>query len=385
MKKIIYLDHAAATPLHPDVKKAMQPFFHDQYANPSALHSLGQQARIVVEKSRTDVAELLNARSREIFFTGSGTESNNLALFGVVAASKVSHPHVIISSIEHSSVLEPVKELKRRGISVSIVPVNQEGFIDMQALKKAITKRTVLISVIYANNEIGTVQPIRDIAKIIRDVRSRFGHTYPYFHTDACQASAYCEMDTQKLHVDLMTLNASKVYGPKGVGVLYVRAGTAIQPLMWGGQQESGLRPGTENVAGIVGMASALQLSRKRAKTEAIRLEKLCTMLMRGIQRSVPQVNINGPMTNRLSNNVHVSFPGYDGEAVVLYLNSRGIAAATGAACTAQAGKESHVLKACGFDADRVRGGVRFSLGLDTTADDIRTVIKEIPSILSKL
>ncbi len=385
MQKLIYLDHAAATPLHPDVKKAMQPFFHDRYANPSALHTPGQQARVAIETARHDVAQCLNARSKEIIFTGSGTESNNLALFGVVGASTIVRPHIIISSVEHSSVLQPARELQRRGVSVTIVPVDQEGFVDVAAIKKAITKRTVLVSIIYANNEIGTIQPIRDIAKVIRDARSRLGSVYPYFHVDACQASAYCDMDTQKLHVDCMTLNASKVYGPKGIGVLYVRTGTAIQPLMWGGDQEMGIRPGTENVAGIVGMATALQLSVKRAKKEAPRLEKLSTMLIAGIRKRVSSAFVNGSMVNRLPNNVHVSFPGYDGEAIVLYLNSRGIAAATGAACTAQVGKESHVLKACGFDRERVKGGVRFSLGLDTTAQNIRTVIQEIPSILSKL
>lgn len=385
MKKIIYLDHAAATPLHPDVKKAMQPFFGDQYANPSALHIQGQGIRNAIEKARGDAAALLNARPKEIIFTGSGTESNNIALLGSVMASKQARPHVIISSIEHSSVLEPARELERRGASVTLLPVDSEGIVDLIALKKTITKHTVLISIMYANNEIGTVQPIREISKIIRDARVWLGHAYPYFHTDACQASTSCDMDTQKLHVDLMTLNASKAYGPKGVGMLYIRSGTPIYPIMWGGQQELGMRPGTENAAGIVGMATALQLSAERAKKETIRLQKLSAMLVAGIGRTVPSAYINGSMANRLANNVHVSFPGYDGEAVVLYLNARGIAAATGAACTAQSGKESHVLKACGFDYDRVRGGVRFSLGLDTTVADVRTVIKEIPSILAKL
>ncbi|MDP2656233.1 MAG: cysteine desulfurase family protein [bacterium] len=385
MKKNIYLDYAAATPIDPDVKKVMEPFFAQEFGNPSAIHSMGQSAHTAVETARADIAKILSARAREIIFTSCGTESNNTALFSVIAATKISRPHVIVSRIEHSSIFQAAQELQRRGVSVSFVPVDSDGIVDVQAIRKAITKRTVLVSVMYANNEIGAIQPIREIAKEIRSARNRFGHSYPYFHSDACQVGGYCDIDTARLHVDLMTLNASKVYGPKGVGVLYVRAGTVMAPLLWGGDQEFGMRGGTENVPGIMGMAKALQVSRKHAMKETRRLTVLRDMLIKGICTRVSCAIVNGSQSQRLPNNANISFLGYDGEAIVLFLNSRGIYVSTGAACTAQAGKASHVLQACGFDGDRVRGGVRFSLGRYTTRSDIRFTIENITEVLKKL
>lgn len=394
--KTIYLDHAAATPLDERVLRAMKPYFATDFANPSSLYSLGVKAKKVVEAARRTVAEILFTQPDTIVFTSGGTESNNMAIFGV--AQKVKRGHVITTKIEHDSVLRVVEELEKQGFEVTYLDVDEYGFVSADQVKKALKKETVLVSVMYANNEIGTIEPIADIGREIVKWRKENKTAYPYFHTDACQAAGALELSVEKLHVDLLTLNGSKIYGPKGVGVLYKRRGVKLGSLMFGGRQEFGVRAGTENVAGIVGFGKALELVQEKKEKENKRLVELRDYFITTLSKTIPQVELNGPgiVSNskkykkekeemfRLPNNINLSFKNIEAEALMFYLDSYGILCSTGSACSTESNEPSHVLTACGYSKQRAESSLRFTLGKDTTKKDIDTVLKYLSAIVKE-
>jgi len=385
LKKRIYLDHAATTPIGKRVLLVMQKTAKDIFGNPSSIHKEGVLAKRELESARKEIAETIGAQPDEVVFTGGGTESNNLAIFGTVPHWDIGCPNVIVSAIEHPSVLECVWELERRGAEVTYLPVGSDGVVSAKNIAGAIKENTVLISVMYANNEIGTIQPIAEIAKAIRlkTVNLKL-KTRPLFHTDACQATNYLDMNVARLGVDLMTFNASKIYGPKGVGALYVKRGIKLSPVMWGGGQEKGIRSGTENVAGIRGFAEAIKIAQKMKEKESVRLLKLRDHFIKDVLQKIPGAVLNGDSSRRLPNNVNFSFFGCDGEEIVIQLDARGIAASTGSACAniSHDGKVSHVLLAIGAGQDIARGGVRFTLGRETTKEDINRAVKALFGII---
>ena len=379
--KRIYLDYAAATPLDAAVIRAMAPFFRKQYGNPSSIHASGRIARAAIEESRKKIASILHAEPRNILFTGSGTESAALALQGVMRAYGKS-AHIVTTSIEHAAVLENVRKLQREGHSATFAEAGANGCVSPAAITRAITPRTVLISVMYANNETGAIQPIQEIARIIRKervARTRVGRGVPlFFHTDACQAAGFLPLTVETLGVDLMTLNASKLYGPKGVGALYKRNTVPLAALWEGGGQEQGLRSGTENVAGIVGFGAALEIAEKKKKREARRLAALRDYFIKKILKEIPGTALQGPAgDSRLPNNVNIFVPDVSGETLVLYLDAKGVEASAGSACNASTDGSSH----------DTMNNIRFTLGRETTRGDIEKtarVLQEAVTLLRK-
>lgn len=396
-KHITYLDHAATTPLDPQVRAVMEPFLTAEYGNPSALYAAGRRAKEALDRARKQVAAVFSCSPEEITFTGSGTESDNMAVLGVaryyrksksVSQGSVNQGHVIISAIEHHAVLESADHLKKEGFEVTVLPVDQYGFIDPEAVRSALRPETTLVSIMTANNEIGTIEPIKDIAKVIREWRrdqNRKPTEPPFFHTDACQAAGALSLNVQQLGVDLMTVNGSKIYGPKGTGALYARRGIRLQPLVFGGGQEQRLRSGTENVAGIIGFATALEIADGQRETEGQRLAQLRDRLIAGIMARVPKVVLNGHPTERLPNNVNVSILDIEGEAMLLYLDAHGISAATGSACDSQSLEPSHVILALGRPYEYAHASIRFTLGRSTTEEDVAYVLDVLPGITEKL
>lgn len=383
--KDIYLDHAATTPVDPWVFKAMTPFFSDVFANPSSFHTAGMRAKNAVADARASVARILHCREEEIVFTSGGTEANNLAAIGIPRAHKTKGKHVITTSVEHHSVLETLLHHRKTGeIDLTVLPVDRNGSVSVEDFENALRPDTVLVSVMTANNEIGTIEPVADIGRAILKWRKTQGSPYPYFHTDACQASGVLDLDVEKLHVDLMTLNASKIYGPKGIGMLYVRRGVKLEPLIFGGGQERNLRSGTENVPGIVGFATALVLAQSEKEQENERLTDLRDRLIEGLL-AIPKTRLNGHPTKRLPNNVNVSFLDIEGEAAVLYLDAEGIFVSTGSACASTSLDPSHVILATGLSYEAAHGSLRFTLGRRTTPKDVERVIKVMPGIVQKL
>lgn len=386
MKKYIYLDNAATTATDPRVVKAMEPYWTKYYGNPSSLYHLGLKSKEAISISRIKISKILNCQADEIIFTGGGTESINLALKGVM--SKVKEGHLIISSIEHHAVLHAAETLKKSGHKISILPVDAEGFVNLDDISKAIQDNTRLISIMLANNEIGVIQDIQKIGAFIEKIntlRLQKGLAKIYFHTDACQASGNLDLNVKKLHVDLLTINGSKIYGPKGVGALYIKTGTLLNPIIDGGGQEKNLRSGTENVPGIVGLATALELSQGSKDKENARLTKLRDQLISGILKIIPKTILNGHPTKRLANNVNISILDIEGEAMLLYLDEIGIQASTGSACTSTTLEPSHVIRALGCPYEVAHGSMRFTLGKDTTAEDIKYVLKYLPKIVVHL
>jgi cysteine desulfurase len=376
----IYLDHAATTPIDGRVLSVMHTTATEFFGNPSSIHKEGVTAKREVESARKQIAEIICAQPDELIFTGGGTEANNLAIFGSVRTPK--NAHVIISGIEHPSIIECVRELEKRGADVTYLPVGESGIVSLKSVAEAIKENTVLVSVMYANNEIGTIEPVAEIAKVIRRSTSK-----PIFHTDACQATNYLDMNVLRLGVDLMTFNASKIYGPKGIGALYVKRGVKLLPILFGGGQEKGIRSGTENVAGIRGFAEAMKITEEMKEKESARLTKLRNHFITEILKNIPGTVLNGDRDHRLPNNINISFPGMDGEEIVIDLDARGIAASTGSACAniANDGKVSHVLLAIGRNNDLARGGVRFTMGRQTTKEDISATVKELEELTKKL
>lgn len=392
--KRIYLDHSATTYLDKRVKRAMEPFWGKNFGNPSALYEEGRKAKKALNQARTDIASFINARPDEIIFTGGGTESDNLAIFGVikVLGSRTPKSHIITTKIEHHAVLDAVKNLEKEGFEATYLNVDRNGLVDPVDVKKALRPETALVSIIYANNEIGTIQPISEISEIIKKFRDfrreskiKNQESYPLFHTDACQAAGYLEMDVKKLGVDLMTINGSKIYGPKGIGFLYVRSGVKLKPIIYGGGQERSLRSGTENVPAIVGLAEAFKIAQKERKKESARLTKLRDKLAKGIIKTVPKTTLNGHPKKRLPNNVNVSILGIEGESAVLYLDAFGISVSTGSACTSRSLEPSHVIFALGRPSEYSHSSLRFTLGRKTNEKEINYVLKILPEVVKIL
>lgn len=381
----IYLDHAATTPMDPRVTRSMMPYFSDIAANPSSFHSAGLKAKNAVVDARKIIASLMNAREDEILFTSGGTESDNMAVIGIPKFYAAKGKHVITSSIEHPAVLEPLMYLQKKGeIELTIVSVDRDGLVDPDVVANAIRPDTVFVSIMMANNEIGTIEPIAEIGREILKWRKEHKTALPYFHTDACQAAGVLDLDVEKLHVDALTLNGSKMYGPKGVGLLYLRRGVSIDPLVRGGGQERGLRSGTENVPGIIGLATAFELAQHEKEKENARLTSLRDHLIEGLL-NIPKTRLNGHASKRLPNNVNVSFMDIEGEAAVLYLDAEGIECSTGSACASTSLDPSHVILAIGMSYEAAHGSLRFTLGKGTTKKDIDRVIAVMPGIVQKL
>ena len=374
----IYLDYAATTPVDPGVIEAMLPYFRDTFGNPSSIHSFGQQARSAVEGAREKVASFLGAKPAEIIFTSGGTESNNFAIKGVAWANRKKGNHIIASAIEHHAVMEPCHFLEREGFEVTFLPVDSQGFVDPQDVAKAITGRTVLVSIMHANNEIGTLQPVTEIGKIARE-------RGVCFHTDAVQTFGHMPFNVDELNVDLLSLSAHKLYGPKGVGALFVRQGTRLEPHMHGGEQEGKRRASTHNVPGIVGLAKAVELAEKAMAEEDTRIMALRNRLIRGIFDKIDRVRLNGHPEKRLANNVNVSIEYCEGEAMILSLDLMGIACSTGSACSSTSVEPSHVLRAIGLSVEETRGSLRFSLGRYTQEQEIDKVLEVLPRIVKRL
>lgn len=367
MKKEVYLDYASTTPVDPRVLAEMVPYFSDEYGNPESRHQKGKKAKIAIDQAREIIAKILNCRESEIIFCGSATEANNLAIFGIIGSKPA---HFITTKIEHPSVLEPFKELERRGHKVTWLNVDQEGFISLKELEKSIQTDTKLVSIIYANNEIGTIQEIEKIAEICKN------HSVP-FHTDACQAAGSESLNTT--NIDLMTLNASKIYGPKGIGVLYCRRKIKLSPLILGGGQEHGLRSGTHNVPGIVGFAHALELAHKEPLKTALR-DKLIEELLK-----IPNTKLNGPSTKRLPNNINITFEGIASSDLLLHLDNAGIYCSSGSSCGEGDEKASHVLLAIGLSEKQAKSSIRITLGKPTTEEEINYTIETLKTLTSKL
>ncbi|MEA3378861.1 MAG: cysteine desulfurase family protein [Nanoarchaeota archaeon] len=373
--KEIYLDNAATTPVVKLVKKEMDKYFSKEFGNPGSFNSFGLRAKKALDKARNEVAKILNAKPEEIIFTGSGTESINLALQGIARANK--GKHIITSQIEHPSVLETCKFLETQGYEITYIKVDKYGILSLEELKKSIREDTILISIMYANNEIGSIQPIKEAAEIA--ARNKI-----YFHTDACQASGALDLDISVLGVDLMTLNGSKIYGPKGVGILFIKKGTRIKPLIFGGGQEFGLRSGTENVPNIIGFAKALQIAQQNQAKENKRLIFLRDKLITGLL-SIDETILNGHPTKRLPNNANVAFLNAEGESILAHLNEKGICAASGSACSSKDLKASHVITATGYPPEVAHGSIRFTLGRMTKSKDLKKLLSVLPQIIKNL
>ena len=374
----IYLDYAATTPTHPEVVKAMLPHFTDSFGNPSSIYSYGQEAKGVIEEARTKVAELIGARDEEIVFTSGGTEADNFAIKGVAFANESRGNHIVTSPIEHHAVIETCKFLEGKGFSVTYLPVDEYGLVDPDDVRKAITDRTILISVMHANNEAGTIEPIAEIGKIAREAGI-------YFHTDAVQTVGHIPGDVNALRVDLLSISAHKLYGPKGVGALYIRKGTKLLPFIHGGEQERRRRGSTENVPGIVGFGKAVEIARREMTEEAERLTCLRDRLINGLLERIDHSRLNGHPVTRLPNNINISVDFVEGESMLLNLDLEGICASTGSACSSSSLEPSHVLLAMGLSHELAHGSLRFSLGKWTTEEEIEKVLDVLPGIVAKL
>ncbi len=375
MPHFIYLDHAASTPVDKEVLKAMLPFYTTSYASPSSIHAMGRETAAALEKSREIVAKILHAKPEEIIFTSGGTESINLAIKGIAFAK--GKGHIITSQIEHPAVLETCQYLETKGFSISYLPSDKFGLISPTAVEKAIRKDTILITLMYANNEIGTVQPIADIGRIAQQ-------NHIPFHSDACQAGLL-ELNVEKLNADMLTLNGSKIYALKGAGILYKRKSLAIEPLLHGGGQEFGLRSGTPNVAAIVGFAKALEMVQKNKERENRRLSSLRDYLIAKVLQQIPEVRLNGHPRKRLPNNAHFSFQGIIGEELLQHLSEKGIYVSVGSACASGKIEVGHVLKAIAVPEEWARGSIRFSLGRSTTRKELEYAVRQLKLVVGAL
>jgi cysteine desulfurase len=376
--RFVYLDNAATTRPAEEVADAMAPYLRDRYGNPSALYSIGRDSKNTIEEARQSVAELIGAAPEEVTFTSGGSESDNTALVGTMIANEAKGDHVITTAIEHHAVLETAQWLEKKGKKLTVVPVDSLGVVDPEDIRKAITPGTVVVSVMHANNEVGTVQRLADISKICREA----GVT---FHTDAVQTVGNIKVDVNELGVDLLSLSGHKLYGPKGVGAIYIRKGTKVEKFIHGGEQERGRRAGTENICGIVGLGAAARLAMRELREKAERLTRLRDRLIEGIQANIDAVTLDGHPTLRLPNNAHILIKYIEGEAICLQLDTLGICASTGSACSSEALEPSHVLLAMGIQPLDAHGSVRFSLGRDTTEEDIDYVIEKLPPVVARL
>ena len=384
-KKKIYLDYAATAPVDPRVVKAMLPYFSEKFGNTMSLHSFGQEAKEALEESREVVANLIRAKPNEIIFTSSATESNNLALKGIAFANENKGRHIVISSIEHPCIIESAKWLEKQGFEITRLKVDKYGLVEPDDVRKAIRKETILVSIMHANNEIGTIEPIEEIGKIIKKSNIQNQKSKIYFHTDAAQSFGKIPIDVNKMNVDLLTVSSHKMYGPKGAAALFVREGTKIEPLIHGGGHESGLRSSTVNVAAIVGLAEAARICEREMKKEAQREIKLRDKLIKGVLQKIKGSHLNGHPKKRLPNNINFSFPGIEGESLVMQLDFLGIAASTGSACSSAKLEPSHVLLAIGLKPEQAHGSLRLSLGRWTKEKDINYVLDVLPKVVKRL
>jgi cysteine desulfurase len=394
----VYLDHNATTAVVPDVLDAMLPYLSGEFGNAASIHTFGQKARAAVETAREQVAALIGARPQEIVFTSGGTEADNHAIFGAVGALvswpairsanpigdldrrlSVAHlKHIITSAIEHEAVLNSCQALEKQGVAVTYLPVDRGGLVSPDRVRQAIRKETVLISVMHANNELGTVQPLEEIGRIAEE-------TDVYFHTDGVQSAGKLAIDVNALRLDLLALSGHKFYGPKGVGALYIRGGTRLQQLLYGGHHQRGYRPGTENVPGIVGLGKAAEIAGRSLAEDSARISGLRDQLEQGLLSRIPHAQANGAHAPRTPNTTNITFPGIEGEALVIALDLKGLACSTGAACSSGAVEPSHVLTAIGLTPDEARASLRFSLGRHTTSTDIQFALKVVPAAVEQL
>jgi len=374
----VYLDYAATTPTHPEVVKAMLPYFTESFGNPASIYGCGQDAKEAVEAARASIAALIGSRDDEIVFTSGGTEADNAALKGVAYASNKKGSHIITSAIEHHAILETGHFLQTQGFEVTFLPVDGYGMVDPDDVRRAITDKTVLVSIMHANNEIGTIQPIAEIARITREAGV-------YLHTDAVQTTGHVPFSVDELGVDMLSLSAHKFYGPKGVGVCYVRQGTKLVSFMHGGEQESGRRASTHNVPGIVGLGKASQIARQEIDEEAARVTRLRDKLIHGLLADIDHARLNGHPQMRLPNNVNLSIAYAEGESMCLQLDREGICCSTGSACSSAEETPSHVLLALGLSPLEAHCSLRFSLGKWTTEEEIDHVLEVLPRIVAKL
>jgi cysteine desulfurase len=373
----VYLDYNATTPVDRDVLEAMLPYFSDASGNASSIHSAGRRARSAVEKARAAVANLIGAKHSEIVFTSGGTEADNLAVFGCVAASHRERRHVICSAIEHHAVLEACEALENRGIEVTWLPVNRSGIVDPDEVRRAIREETVLITVMHANNELGTIQPVEEIGRIARDAKVKF-------HVDAVQSAGKIPVDVSAIGADFLTLSAHKICGPKGAGALYVREGAALEPMLRGGSNQRDRRPGTENVPGIAGFGRAAEIARRELAEGHSRMASLRDRLEQGILERVSGASVNGDRARRVPNTTNISFAQSDGESLVIALDLAGVECATGAACSSGAVNPSHVLTAIGLSAAEAKSSLRLSLGRFSTPDDVEFALNVIPEVVAR-
>ena len=373
---IIYLDNSATTPIKSEVLQEMMPYLTTEYGNASSLYSVGRSAKRAIEKARNRVAELLNCNHNEIYFTGGGSESDNIALKGFAYANKEKGNHIITSKIEHPAILETCKTLERQGFEVSYINVNEDGIIDVEELRKSIKSNTILISVMTANNEVGTIQPIEEIAKIAHD-------NNVVFHTDAVQAIGNVKIDVEKMRIDMLSLSSHKINGPKGVGALYIKNGIEVEKFINGGHQEKDRRAGTENVAGIVGLGKAAEIARKNMETHIRNLSKIRDYYIKKVQKEIPDIRINGSMENRLPGNANISFKGINASELIFKLDERGICVSSGSACSSGNTNPSHVLTAMNVPEVYLNSAIRTTFGDNNTFEQVDYVVKILKQIIN--
>jgi cysteine desulfurase len=383
----VYLDYNATTPVEPEVLDAMTPYFSGEFGNAASIHTPGQRARGAVETAREQVAALIGARPQEIVFTSGGTESDNHAIFGIVGQAFLpvtssrntsSPPHIITTAIEHEAVLNTCQALEKEGVRVTYLPTDREGQIELEELRRAIRQETVLITIMHANNELGTVQPLEEIGRVAAEADL-------HFHTDAVQSAGKIPINVNALGVDLLSISGHKLYAPKGIGALYVRGGTRLRQILYGGHHQRGFRPGTENVAGIVGLGKAAEIARLTLAEDAQRVSTLRDKLQQGLLQGVPESRVNGGAVPRTPNTTNLVFPGVEGEALLIALDLKGLACSTGAACSSGAVEPSHVLTAIGLPPEEARASLRFSLGRHTTSTDIEFALSVVPAAVAQL
>lgn len=377
MASPIYLDYCATTPIHPDVRQAVLSALEDRFGNPSSMHWGGMDAAQMLREARNQAGQSLNCSPDEIIFTSGATEANNLALFGLLRQHPPEKCHLITTSVEHHSILHTAQQLEREGYSVTYLPVDSQGLVSVEDVLAALRPETILVSVMLVNNEVGAIQPVGEIARVVHD------HDV-MMHTDAVQAIGLLDVDVSALGVDLLSLSAHKIYGPKGVGALYVRKGVRLTPLIYGGGQEKTLRPGTENMPGIVGLGAALELVQKHKSKERVRLENLRSYLIDGLQARIPGIIINGPAQSQAPHVLSVSFPGADAEMMLLHLNGSSVAVSMGSACTSQDIEPSHVLLAMGLSPEQSNATLRISFGYPTTTEELDCLLEILPQVWQK-
>ena len=382
---MIYLDNAASTAVHPEVVKEMLPYFDVQYGNPSSIHQFGRKAKNAIQKARKQVAALIGAEQDEILFTSGGTESNNTILYGFPTLRDVSHVsfsfdknHIITSSIEHEAILEPCKKLEEKGVKITYLPVDEHGIIDSNDVTNSIAENTVLVSIMFANNEVGTIQPIKEISEICKKYQIPL-------HTDAVQAVGKVPINVKELGVDALSISSHKINGPKGIGALFIKKGLKIVPYITGGGQENGLRSGTENVASIVGFGKACEIAKERFNENISHFQTLHSSMLSRIVKEIPHVKLNGHPDKRIFNNIHLTFLGVNGEDLIIKLDEYDVAASTGSACSIHTQKASHVLQAMGFNHEQITGSLRISFGYLNTLDEVDQTVEVLKKVVSEL